>query len=170
MNAAQIVRVFDQCFVQSHATRLRGGGVEPLYLPGTETELAQLIFRADYAASALHEIAHWCLAGCERRLQTDFGYRYIQPPRSVPEQARFYRLELRSQSLEWHFSQAAGVAFNVSTDNFADDGNVAADILSLEKTFSKQLSQQHEHTRNWLRTDGGRRAETFITALGQARG
>ncbi len=170
MNAAQIVQVFDQCFAQSHATRLVGGGSEPLYLPVGESESAQLIFRADYAASALHEVAHWCLAGSVRRRKTDFGYCYIQPPRSSAEQAQFYRLELRSQSLEWHFSQAAGLVFTISTDNFSDDGIVDSDGLILEEKFSQQLSQQHELTRAWLGTFSGRRAATFIEALSKAHG
>ncbi|HCY04275.1 MAG TPA: diaminobutyrate--2-oxoglutarate aminotransferase [Gammaproteobacteria bacterium] len=170
MNAAQIVQVFDQCFAQSHATRLVGGGAEPLYLPIAGSDSAQLIFRADYAASALHEVAHWCLAGSVRRRKTDFGYCYIQPPRSSTEQAQFYRLELRSQSLEWHFSQAAGLVFTISTDNFSEDGAVDSDILELEKNFSRQLSQQHELTQAWLGTFSGRRAARFIEALSQAHG
>ena len=100
MNAARIIQIFNTCFAQSHATRLIGGGAEPLYLPASGSDTAQLIFRDDYASSALHEAAHWCLASSVRRQQTDFGYRYIQSPRSAVEQSQFYRLELRSQSLE----------------------------------------------------------------------
>ena len=55
-----IIQIFNTCFAQSHATRLLGGA-EPLYLPASGSDTAQLIFRDDYASSALHEAAHWCL-------------------------------------------------------------------------------------------------------------
>jgi elongation factor P hydroxylase len=170
MNAAEIIQVFDSCFVRSHATRLIGGGAEPLYLPSTESELAQLIFRDDYASSALHEAAHWCLASSGRRRQMDFGYRYIQPPRSLAEQHQFYRLELRSQSLEWHFSQAAGVAFSISSDNFVEGAARDGTFLGLEHDFSQQLCDQHKFTQTWLATRGGNRATAFISALSRANG
>ncbi|CAA0089573.1 Elongation factor P hydroxylase [Zhongshania aliphaticivorans] len=59
-NAEQLCRVFDACFANSTGTRLVGGGNEPLYLPGADNDGHQVIFRADYAASALHE-AHTTL-------------------------------------------------------------------------------------------------------------
>jgi elongation factor P hydroxylase len=170
MNAAEIIQVFDSCFVRSHATHLVGGGTEPLYLPSTESDLAQLIFRDDYASSALHEAAHWCLANNGRRRQTDFGYRYIQPPRSFAEQRQFYRLELRSQSLEWHFSQAAGVAFSISSDNVVDGAVHDRKLLRLEDAFLRQLHDQHKLTQAWLCTRGGNRATAFISALSRANG
>ena len=170
MNAAGIVEIFDTCFAQSHATRLVGGGAEPLYLPASGSDTAQLIFRDDYASSALHEAAHWCIASSVRRQQTDFGYHYIQSPRSAAEQSQFYRLELRSQSLEWHFSQAAGVAFAVSTDNFAADATLDDELRCLEQDFTRQLDRQHARTRAWLDTSAGVRAQKFIHALSMAHG
>ena len=170
MNAARIIQIFNACFAQSHAIRLIGGGPEPLYLPASGSDTAQLIFRDDYASSALHEAAHWCLASSVRRQQTDFGYRYIQSPRSAVEQSQFYRLELRSQSLEWHFSQAAGVPFTVSTDNFTADASLEDEIRRLEQDFMCQLDQQHARTRAWLDSSGGVRAHKFVNALCIAHG
>ena len=57
MNAGQIIDVFDRCFGERYLTRLCGGAEEPLYLPAVGEQPAQLFFRADYAASALHEAA-----------------------------------------------------------------------------------------------------------------
>ena len=67
MKVRQIIAVFERCFTEQYATRLCGGAEEPLYLPKQGATLARLHFRSDYAASALHEVAHWCLAGTERR-------------------------------------------------------------------------------------------------------
>jgi len=64
MLAEQICETFNRCFVQSH-TKLVGGASEPLYEPGKQE--ARVYFREDYASSALHEIAHWCIAGADRR-------------------------------------------------------------------------------------------------------
>ena len=76
-DAAVLIRLFDQCFQQSQQTCLVGGADEPLYQPATrEGQYHQVVFRADYFASALHEIAHWCLAGRVRRQQLDYGYWY----------------------------------------------------------------------------------------------
>ena len=38
-----------------------GGAAEPLYLPDRGTRTAELHYREDFAASALHEAAHWCI-------------------------------------------------------------------------------------------------------------
>ena len=66
-SAADIVAVFNQCFAQTYAVEMRGGADEPLYLPANLDKPAELIFREDFPASALHEAAHWCIAGEQRR-------------------------------------------------------------------------------------------------------
>ncbi len=117
-DAAVLIKLFDQCFRQSQQTCLVGGADEPLYQPAShEGECHQVIFRADYFASALHEIAHWCLAGKKRRQQLDYGYWYEGGERSEEAQARFQAVEARPQALEWIFSEAAGFPFRVSNDN-----------------------------------------------------
>ena len=70
----------DKAFAQSlgarYPVRLVGGFEEPLYLPATDDCVAEIRFRSDYPSSALHEVAHWCLAGERRRALEDFGYWY----------------------------------------------------------------------------------------------
>lgn len=116
--AARIVRLFDRTFVATHNTRLEGGGVEPVYLPAQDNQVHRIVFRADYAASALHECAHWCLAGAARRQLEDYGYWYVGN-RGNADQRQFERAEARPQALEWIFGYAAGHRFRVSVDNFS---------------------------------------------------
>ena len=127
MLAEQICETFNGCFAQTH-TKLVGGASEPLYEPG-ERE-ARLYFREDYASSALHEIAHWCIAGADRRQQPDYGYWYREK-RDIKQQRTFENVEVKPQALEWIFSVAAGVGFRVSRDNF-DESTLDMNEFSAE--------------------------------------
>ena len=71
--AADLERIFRECFFAEYATVLVGGAPEPLYVPSPEVlrEPHRVVYREDYFASALHEVAHWCLAGAERRKLED---------------------------------------------------------------------------------------------------
>jgi elongation factor P hydroxylase len=116
VNHQQIVQCFDDLFANAFQTRLQGGAEEPLYevrANGTAT----IHFRADYASSALHEVAHWCIAGPARRCLEDYGYWY-RANRDRDQQYQFQCVEARPQALEWIFSVAADVPFRVSADNF----------------------------------------------------
>jgi len=73
--------------------------------------------REDFAASALHEIAHWCIAGRARRQLVDYGYWYRPPPCSEAEQQVFYAVEARTQALERIFAEGCGCEFRISPDN-----------------------------------------------------
>ncbi len=116
--AARVERVFNDCFADSCNTRLCGGADEPLYQPAaTPTNFHVLYYRGDYFASALHEVAHWCIAGAQRRQQRDFGYWYNPGDRSANEQRQFEAVECKPQSLEWFFSRACAYRFQVSADN-----------------------------------------------------
>ncbi|MEM0954526.1 MAG: elongation factor P hydroxylase [Pseudomonadota bacterium] len=117
--AACIEAVFNGCFQVRYRTRLQGGAAEPLYLPAAEDGEARIFYREDYPASALHEIAHWCIAGPSRRRQQDYGYWYAPDGRSAPQQRAFERVECRPQALEWHFALAAGLPFRISLDNLS---------------------------------------------------
>lgn len=117
LNADELIAVFDRCFLQSCNTRLRGAATEPLYLPATADTPACIYFRDDFVASALHEAAHWCIAGPARRQLVDYGYWYAADGRSAEEQQRFMQVEARPQALEWCFSQAIGLQFCLSLDN-----------------------------------------------------
>jgi len=76
-----------------------------------------LFYREDFYASALHEISHWCIAGCNRRKLLDFGYWYITEGRNKTAQQKFYAVEQKPQAIEYLFSIAAGYPFSVSADN-----------------------------------------------------
>ena len=137
--------LFKQCFYKDYQTLLIGGADEPLYRPATSADKADCLFyRADYFASALHEIAHWCIAGVERRQQEDWGYWYCPDGRSPEQQRDFESVEVKPQALEWIFSVAAGAPFRISSDNLlgscarAEEGDaftnaVAAQVQSYQQ-------------------------------------
>ncbi|WP_343846364.1 elongation factor P hydroxylase [Bowmanella denitrificans] len=113
-----LIRLFNGQFAASHNTRLVRGNHEPLYLPANaQTPFHQIIFAHGYYASALHEIAHWCLAGAKRRLLEDYGYWYCPDGRNAEQQAEFEKVEVKPQAIEWGLCVAAGKTFRVSTDN-----------------------------------------------------
>lgn len=94
---------------------------EPVYLPeDAECPRNRIVFAHGYFASALHEIAHWCLAGSGRRQFVDYGYWY-SPDRGPEKQAQFEKAEIRPQAVEWAFSIAAGFPFQVSVDNLSSN-------------------------------------------------
>jgi elongation factor P hydroxylase len=117
-HSARVERVFNDCFTHSCNTRLLGGAAEPFYQPAVVSGgYHALYYRGDYFASALHEVAHWCIAGAQRRQQADFGYWYMPEGRSVEQQRAFETGEYKPQALEWFFSQACAFRFQVSSDN-----------------------------------------------------
>jgi len=115
----QLEQIFRDCFFAEFRTVLEGGGSEPLYRPSVVPESSphRVIYREDYFASALHEVAHWCIAGLERRDVEDYGYWYVPEGRDEGQQAAFERVEAKPQALEWIFSEACGFEFNLSADN-----------------------------------------------------
>lgn len=116
--SARLEQVFSQCFSARWNTRLSGGAIEPLYQPAeADVALHVIHYREDYFASALHEVAHWCIAGTQRREQTDFGYWYAPDGRSLEQQQAFQAAEVKPQALEWFFSKACRFRFQVSLDN-----------------------------------------------------
>ena len=139
----QLIAVFDTLFAAEFNTRLLGGVAEPVYIPAGHSaanaiegsvvnnsainhsaiadicDYHRLFFREDYFSSALHESAHWCIAGTERRLKVDFGYWYNPDGRSQQQQSVFEQAETQPQALEWMFSVASGQRFRISADNLA---------------------------------------------------
>ena len=132
-----LISVFNATFVGSENTVLVRGDSEPLYLPATQHAPARIIFAHGFFSSALHEIAHWCVAGIERRKCLDLGYWYSPDGRSPEQQREFEQVEVKPQALEWMFSVAAGWPFRVSCDNLEHgpydiDGfrrNIHAEVL-----------------------------------------
>jgi elongation factor P hydroxylase len=136
MRAIDIVHVFHVCFETDFRVRLEGGAAEPYYLPAScNDDYHTIYFREDFASSALHEIAHWCIAGAARRLQPDFGYWY-EGDRNADQQREFERLEVRPQALEWIFSEASATPFRVSCDNFAE---AALDIEPFRRAVAEAV-------------------------------
>ena len=117
--SGELERLFRATFFDSHHTVLVGGASEPVYLPGHPH---QICYSHDYFRSALHEIAHWCVAGAARRQQEDYGYWYAPDGRSADQQAEFAQVEVYPQALEALFCAACGHDFRVSLDNLNGDG------------------------------------------------
>ena len=114
LDAHQLMRLFNQEFAESDKTELIGGAAEPYYQPGSPH---CIYFRADYVRSALHEVAHWCVAGRRRRQLPDYGYWYSPDGRDAEQQQAFFAVEARPQAVERCFCEAIGIAFSPSVDN-----------------------------------------------------
>jgi elongation factor P hydroxylase len=139
--ASDLERTFRDCFFEQYATTLVGGGSEPVYRPSSDParEPHRIVYREDYFASALHEVAHWCLAGAARRALEDYGYWYRPDGRNLAEQEEFERAEMRPQAVEWIFSDACGFPFHLSADNlagaFAPSGRFEAGVRGAKADF-----------------------------------
>lgn len=121
-NSDVLIRLFNQTFSNSHRTRLVGGGKEPEYIPATnDIDDHRIIFTQDYFSSALHEVAHWCIAGEQRRQQVDYGYWYAPDGRTPEQQQQFEKVEVKPQAIEWLFSRSCGIRFRLSADNLTSD-------------------------------------------------
>ena len=151
-----LIVLFNKCFSQTMNTQLLGGGEEPEYIPADEScDYHRIIFTRDYVASALHEIAHWCVAGANRRLQRDYGYWYEPDGRNELQQAAFEQVEIKPQALEWIFSVACGQCFRVSADNLASNA-------APSDTFKQAITQQvHDYCKHGVND----RAKRWIEVL-----
>lgn len=165
-------RVFEACFAAQYHTRLVGGAAEPLYMPGHSRRVdvsspddsrldSILYYREDFYASALHEVAHWCIAGPERRLQVDFGYWYKPEDRDPVTQRQFEHVEAKPQALEWLFARACGYRFKLSFDNPDQAGLAGADGFA---------AAVMERAQTWQRFGLPTRANRFYSQLGEAFG
>lgn len=116
----EIAGCFNRTLGPESRVRLIGGAKEPLYLPD-EAGWSVIRYTRDYAASALHELAHWCIAGSSRRRKVDYGYWYVPPPRCAADRASFAAVELPVQALESVLAAACGLDFRVSVDDPGSD-------------------------------------------------
>ena len=163
--SVQLELLFNRAFRDSFNTLLVGGADEPLYRPADGVDdCHRLFYREDYFSSALHEIAHWCIAGEARRQQLDFGYWYNPDGRTSAQQRAFEQVEIRPQALEWIFSIAAGIAFFVSADNLSADDEAAS---GPSREF---LLAVEDRAREYCRHGLPPRAEKFARALQQFYG
>lgn len=147
----ELERIFRECFEDEFRTRLYGGAPEPVYLPSSspETEPHRVVYREDFFSSALHEIAHWSLAGARRRQLEDYGYWYAADGRSAAEQAEFEEVEAKPQAIEWILSDTCDFEFNLSADNLeagidSSSRFAAAVLLEKEKFLTLGLPPRAE--------------------------
>lgn len=158
--ATRLEVVFARCFRDSERTLLKGGAEEPVYEPAAQGDLHCIHYRDDFFASALHEVAHWCIAGPERRARRDFGYWYAPDGRDAAAQRAFEAVEDKPQALEWLFSIACGYPFRVSVDNLDPDTGALPDTLRFrERVLARALE--------WQQRGLPGRAAVFFDALVQ---
>ena len=94
-------------------------------------------YACTYVVMRLLELAHWCVAGPERRLLEDFGYWYEPDGRTAEVQAEFEKVEIRPQAYEWILSVSAGFPFSVSCDNL--NGDFEPDRLSFMTKVQQEV-------------------------------
>ena len=156
LNPNHLITIFDELFEAKYNTVLRRSDGEPLYLPATdERRPHQVLFAHGFFSSALHETAHWCIAGVERRKLLDYGYWYRPDGRSPSEQQEFERAEVKPQALEWIFSVASGCHFHASIDNLSGASTDS-------ESFRRRIRAQ---SLTYLQGGLPGRAEQFSTAL-----
>ena len=150
-NYQDLIQVFETTFYVEFNTKLICGDDEPIYLPADKKQnFHRIIFAHGYYASALHEIAHWLVAGEKRRLLEDYGYWYEPDGRNAAQQTEFEKVEVVPQAIEWAVAMSCGFKFDVSADNLsgieidrlAFKHKVYAQVLDyLENGFSTRTTQ-----------------------------
>ncbi len=158
-SVTELEALFWQRLGQYWHTRLAGGSEEPLYVPPDGAEPALIRYAHDHFRSALHEIAHWCIAGPTRRLQPDYGYWYAPDGRNAEEQALFLQVEEKPQALELLFCGACAHPFCASLDNL--DGAARVDPADFE-------ARVYQRARRWLEQGGmPRRGRQWMATLAE---
>lgn len=128
--SSDLERLFNFTF-EALGCQLRGGAAEPLYTPRPNAAEPDVIhYTRDYFASALHEVAHWCIAGAERRREVDYGYWYAPDGRTAAQQQAFERVEVKPQALEWLFNLCCGHRFRISADNLEAGVSASATFVA----------------------------------------
>lgn len=142
----RLMALFNELFSGTENTRLEKSGGEPVYLPADKNcHYHRILFAHGFFNSALHEIAHWCVAGPERRLLEDFGYWYEPDGRTCEQQALFEQVEVKPQALEWIFAKSCGRPFRVSADNLAlTAGNDEHDDRPFKNRIVKEVERRME--------------------------
>jgi len=131
---------FNEGVGELYATRLQGGAPEPYYEAFNKAMGCSVIwYRDDYVRSALHELAHWSVAGQERRKQDDYGYWYAPDGRTESQQEAFFKVERLPQAVERWFCESLGVPFAVSLDNL--DGSVCQSAVAAFELAVKRRYQ-----------------------------
>ena len=150
-----LIALFNNTFEDLN-TRLVLGDDEPVYLPADTTcSFHRIVFAHGFFSSALHEIAHWCIAGKERRLLEDYGYWYCPDGRNQEQQAQVEQVEIKPQAVEWALACAAKKQFRVSTDNL---NGAPVDVQGFQQAVQNQALA-------YLKSGFPKRAGVFIQVL-----
>ena len=159
--ASDLEQLFHETFFERYQTCLIGGADEPVYVPGGAPEQAhRIVYTRDYFRSALHEVAHWCVAGPTRRRQADYGYWYAPDGRNAEQQQAFMQVEVAPQALELLFCAACAHPFQVSLDNL--DGDAGDEAVFRQQVVERALA--------WLPSPGGRAGRWIRTLAAFYRG
>lgn len=162
-NYEDLITIFDNCFKEEYNTRLERGGDYPIYLPAnfdeggvpSSRDYNVILFAHGYYSSALHEIAHWLVAGRARWGLEDFGYWYEPDGRSAERQREFEQVEVKPQAIEWILATAAGFRYFASADNLTGD---AGDNSAFKQAV-------YEQVKTYAEKGLPKRAETLRQAL-----
>lgn len=139
IDLSELIALLNNNILKQYNTILMGGFSEPFYQASKDGCPAQIQFSHDYIRSALHELAHWCVAGNERRKLDDFGYWYAADGRNQKQQDEFFKLEIKPQAIEWAFSIICGVNFEVSIDN------LNSHVIGIESFKFDVINQLNEY-------------------------
>ncbi len=148
-NVEDLIKIFNATFFEEYNVKLDFGGNYPIYLPAfleedgkpSERDYNVILFAKGYYSSALHEIAHWLIAGKERHKLEDFGYWYEPDGRSAERQREFEKVEVKPQAIEWILAVAAGFRYFASADNL--NGN-PGDNSAFKQAVYEQVKQYAE--------------------------
>ena len=155
-DANDLIAVFNRLFRDGYHTVLVGQGEEPEYIPASDVHgMNEIVFTRDYFSSALHEVAHWCIAGAARRKLADYGYWYAPDGRTAEQQVLFQAVEVAPQALECLFSEACGKPFTPSLDNLSG-------AITPDEGFARETADRVIHYRAEGLPD---RAELFLRGL-----
>tara|TARA_R110001583_G_scaffold16561_6_gene67764 strand:- start:27 stop:587 length:561 start_codon:yes stop_codon:yes gene_type:complete len=136
-NYQDLINIFEKTFLINFNTQLVCGDDEPIYLPAdNENPHHRIIFAHGFYASALHETAHWLVAGEKRRLLEDYGYWYEPDGRNAAQQAEFEKVEVVPQAIEWAIAMSCGFTFDVSADNLS---GIEIDRLAFKHKVHQQV-------------------------------
>lgn len=153
-----LIKIFESCFLSSHQTQLIPFHPEPIYLPASaERAKHQIFFAHDYFSSALHECAHWLIAGKARRQLIDYGYWYAADGRTTQEQKEFLKVEIKPQAMEWILSMAALYPFRISLDNLYGKENKYDQMIFMKSVREAVIDYQRKGL--------PKRAAKFFSAL-----
>ncbi|WP_296404212.1 elongation factor P hydroxylase [Psychrobacter sp.] len=134
---AELIRIIESLFSE---LTIIGGANEPYYKAPKDDSNAIIYYRDNYLRSLLHELAHYCLAGKERRKLNDYGYWYNECGRTEEEQILFEVVEARPQGLEKAMCEVIGIGFSPSLDDFSGRPPSDSFLQNLQSNYLDMIS------------------------------